>query len=235
MEELLVSQVRTALELVLAAAEGEGLAQRVLKSGDSKVQIRRLLQRLSGEESTPVPNLPQAEWVSAEHATHLIVGHGGDEARSTLSSIRKWLRGSQRLTICDPYFLQPPQSNFFRSEEDYVDAIVRLLPPSAEQIDIFCNGFKHSIRRKFVRAAKEGRAQLRIFVSSKIHDRFVLRDDEVKLVGTSFGGFGNKIFALLDLSKEDSEIVRRELTAIRLLASRRRFNQQSSSDGSVFT
>lgn len=234
MNEKLLDEVRTALGLALAAAEGEGLAARVLQTGDSKAQLRRLLQRLSEDETSPEPHSGAVDHAPGDNVTHLIVRQGDGETRSTLSYIRSWLRGSKRVTICDPYFLQPPRSASFTSEDHYVEAVVSLLPASAERVDIFCDGFKHSIRRSFARAAKEGRAELRIFVTSDIHDRFVLREDDVKIVGTSFGGFGNKLFAVLDLSERDCEMVREQLTAIRAKASRQRFQRQGQNDGSAF-
>jgi hypothetical protein len=202
-------------ETLAAYLDGDSFAGRILHTGDYKVHLKRIIQQLTEINDYKPDDLPSSsDALQPPDAIQLIVGRGRDEARTTFRYVQRWLKGATRVTFCDPYFLQWRASEFFPAESDYVDALISLIPSTARHVDIFCNGLKLSVRKAFYLKAKEGR-RVRIFNTQDVHDRFVVRDDEVKVIGTSFGGFGNKIFAVLDLSPDDAEIVKRDFDRIR--------------------
>ena len=61
---------------------------------------------------------------------------------------------------------------------------------------------------------KEGR-NVTIYDTNLIHDRYILKNNsEGKMIGTSFGGIGNKVFTVLDLPREDVTTLKRYLHQI---------------------
>lgn len=208
LDKHLATQVRFLAEMVEADLDGDQLAGRLLRSADYRVQLNRIINRLRENDG----HLSNGEEPS--ELLGLIVRQGACEAKSSLKYIRQWLGGAVRVTFCDPYFLKYRLSSYFEDEGKYVNAILRLIPSTAKQVDIFCDGFKRTTRAEFLRSARNGR-MVRVYSAGKMHDRFVIRDNEIKLVGTSFGGFGNKIFSVIDLLPADAQTVRDELNLIR--------------------
>jgi hypothetical protein len=77
------------------------------------------------------------------------------------------------------------------------------LPPTARFVKLFSLGFTAKIKKDLYAALKEGR-EVKLFTTPHIHDRYIIRDNsEGRMIGTSFGGFGNKIFTVLPLPAED--------------------------------
>jgi hypothetical protein len=99
----------------------------------------------------------------------------------------------------------------FADIDAYATGLSRSFPDSVESIDIYANSYSMQVRPAVLRALRHGRT-VRHFSSPHLHDRFVIKDRvDGKLLGTSFGGFGSKFFALLDLSRHDVTAVRTEL------------------------
>lgn len=103
------------------------------------------------------------------------------------------------------------QSPLYRTEAVYVDHICSLVPITAREVKIFGTGFTTSIKNAVLNILKEGRL-IKFIDTTRIHDRMVLRDgSEALWIGTSFGGFGNKIFAINALLPDDVKVLRRVL------------------------
>jgi hypothetical protein len=102
----------------------------------------------------------------------------------------------------------------FANVEDYVRALAAIFPQSVKRLDLYTNGWANGVRTPVLDALKDGR-RVRHFSSDDLHDRFIIKDrQEAKAIGTSFGGFGAKFFALLDLSPQDAAEVRSELSRL---------------------
>nr|CAD6437781.1 hypothetical protein REQ54_04266 [Rhizobium sp. Q54] len=142
---------------------------------------------------------------------HMIVRAGAEEAEGGLSHLRNWLRGSREIVICDPYFLKFSPSEIYPDVVAYAEALVKLIPATAKRLDLYTNSYQNVVRPVVLNALKQGR-NVRHFSSDKLHDRFVLKDGTYgKMIGTSFGGFGQKFFSMLDLEPDDVATVRQEL------------------------
>jgi|SRR5690554_1582356 len=137
------------------------------------------------------------------------------EERKYLTS---WLKGCEDITIVDPYFFSFGGPNkVFRTLGNYTNWLENeLIPSSAQQLTIFhlpgpngkvINSFKGFCKRKNIKLAHHS--------TNEIHDRVIIKNGEVgRALGTSFGGFGNKIAFMLDLPDEDLHAFKRELHRI---------------------
>lgn len=142
----------------------------------------------------------------------LVAGRSG--ARLALKDIRGWLRGAQMITICDPYIMYGSKSGLYASDDAYVTFLSSLIPKSAKVIKVFGSGFKAHVKRKLLTSLKEGRT-VTFFDTTEIHDRYIIKDlSEGRMIGTSFGGMGNKIFTVLPLPEEDLEVLKKYLKRI---------------------
>jgi hypothetical protein len=66
-------------------------------------------------------------------------------------------------------------------------------------------GYTRQIKTAIRRKLKEGRT-LEIFDTQPVHDRYIFKNNvDGRMLGTSFGGFGNKIFTILPLPREDPQ------------------------------
>jgi hypothetical protein len=93
-----------------------------------------------------------------------------------------------------------------------VEFIASLLPAVARHVKFYGAGYTKKIKTALKRKLKDGRT-LDIFDTSHIHDRYVIKDySEGRMIGTSFGGFHNKIFTILPLPRDD---VQRIVTFLR--------------------
>ena len=123
--------------------------------------------------------------------------------------LTSWLSGCRRLAIVDPYFFSFGGPNkIFRTLSQYMDWIEEeLIPRSVKELEIFhlpgpngkiISSFKKFCHRKGIRFTA--------YPTNEIHDRVLIRDGEVaRMIGTSFGGLGNKIAFMLDLPSDDLE------------------------------
>lgn len=144
----------------------------------------------------------------------LIVRGNPTDASDGMNQLRSWLKGAEKVMVCDPYLLQFKATEMYPSVESYARAFVGLFPPSAKRIDLYTNSYNSRVRPAVLRPLKEGR-NVRHFSSDSLHDRFIIKNRlEGKILGTSFGGFGCKFFAMLDLPADDVSAVRSELRAL---------------------
>jgi hypothetical protein len=146
------------------------------------------------------------EWNSDK--ANLIV-NGTQDSKAATQEVKRWLAGAQKLIICDPYILKfqvRAKTNLalFPTVTAYVEYIDGLVPASVKHLKMFSCGFEKPIKTALRRKLKEGR-MLEIFDTNEIHDRYIIRDDkEGLMIGTSFGGFGSKIFTVLPLPAADT-------------------------------
>lgn len=154
---------------------------------------------------------------NADRMMYLITGMANrrNEERRHITS---WLAGVSRLTIVDPYFFSFSGPNkVFRTQTQYVEWLLELIPKQTEQIEVFHLPVPN--RRIYSAVAthcKKKNIALKTWETTEIHDRVLIRnDEEAKAIGTSFGGIGNKIAFVLDLPNEDLGMFRRELHRIK--------------------
>jgi len=129
------------------------------------------------------------------------------EIRNTgLKEIRDFTKDAEELIIIDPYI--------FGGEIDkastYIEEFKRCSRIDNQSINkihiIYSSGhgntsaIKHGIKK----LASDNNCFLRSYDSDKIHDRIWIKDkSEAIIVGTSFGGIGNRLCFILDLPKYD--------------------------------
>ena len=177
----------------------------------NNAEYRATLSSLSKSLEKEIEGHSEEDCHSDEFLLHLIVSGNADAAADSLSRLRLWLRGAQKVSICDPYLFQFKETGFFPTLEEYAEALLKILPSSAKNLDIYSNSYTKSVRKCVMRKLKPGRT-VRHFSSHDLDDRFIIKDGkEGKLIGTSFGGFGRKFFTMIDLPKEDVRGVVREL------------------------
>jgi len=154
-----------------------------------------------------------------EDAWQLIVA-GGKEAEQAVKDLKGWLQDAQAIAICDPYIFhfklpkKQPKHPLFLSADEYVDFVANLIPRTARHVKLYGMGYTKTIQAA-LKSKLEINRTLNIFDTPFIHDRYVIKDySEGRMLGTSFGGFHNKIFTILPLPREDVE---RILSFLRLI------------------
>jgi hypothetical protein len=127
----------------------------------------------------------------------------GRDADRALADLRDFAKGAESLTILDPYLFQFRETEFYRSEEDYVEKMCSIIPNSARRLTLVSTGFSTSVKRAFMRRLRDGRP-VHWISQNRFHDRVLVRDDNRGLLfGTSGGGFGSKGFLVLDVPERD--------------------------------
>lgn len=186
-----------------------------LPTGDElDSRLRRIERRL---ESLEPQRCALAEGNRADRMMHLVTGLEGRQ-REERKHIASWLSGTNHLTVVDPYFFSFGGPNkVHRTQAQYVEAIIELLPKTLTSIEVFhLPGPNRSIFSSFQKHCQKKRIALRNWETTEVHDRvFIKSETEARALGTSFGGLGNKIAFVLDLPQEDLEIFRRELHRIK--------------------
>jgi len=200
---------RHLINAILNEGRNEQPDFRFLTVMDYRVQLERLSRKLSDDGlAVDFPGGPT-------DVLEFIVQAGPDAGRGAFREMRRWLAGAQRVELCDPFLMKFPPSPMFASVEEYAQALGNIFPPSVKHVDLFYNGYSKKVRPSVKRQLKEGRRLIE-FNRCAIHDRFVVKDGrEGKLIGTSFGGFGKKFFALIDLPSSDVKQLRAELDTLR--------------------
>jgi hypothetical protein len=158
-----------------------------------------------------------ADWRIKDKAALIVAGQ--KEAKEAAKDLKKWLRNCEKLTICDPYILHfsvPGRGKVtvFQSIDEYVDFVSDLVPASARHLKLFGCGYTKKIKTALLKKLKKGRAM--DFCNTKlVHDRYLIKDNiDGRMIGTSFGGFGYRIFTILPLPREDTQKLLRFLTII---------------------
>ena len=148
----------------------------------------------------------------------LLVGVGGRErASNDRRTLRQWIAGAEVLTVADPYFFRFDERGSDRTKAQYVEALIELLPRSLRFLEVFhLEGPDSEILGPFRKACATRGISFSSVETNRIHDRVWIRDTkQAVIVGTSFGGLGNKLAFILDLPNGDLQAFRRELHAIR--------------------
>ncbi|MDK9726146.1 MAG: hypothetical protein OEL88_14845 [Sterolibacteriaceae bacterium MAG5] len=177
-------------------------------------RLRRIERRL---ESLEPQRCALAEGDRADRVMHLVTGLEGRH-REERKHITSWLSGASQLTVVDPYFFSFSGSNkVYRTQAQYVEAIIELLPKTLESIEVFhLPGPNRAIISAFEKHCRKKNISLRNWETTEVHDRvFIKSETEARVHGTSFGGLGNKIAFVLDLPLEDLGVFRRELHRIK--------------------
>jgi hypothetical protein len=137
------------------------------------------------------------------------------EERRYLTS---WLKGSAEMTIVDPYFFSFGGPNkVFRTLANYTNWLeAELIPNSVKKLTIYhLPGPNGKIVSSFKEFCKRKNIQLANYPTNEIHDRVIIKNgNSGRALGTSFGGFGNKIAFMLDLPEEDLHDFKKELHRI---------------------
>ena len=132
--------------------------------------------------------------------------------------IKKKSHSNDWMIVVDPYFLQWSGHNkVFESEQKYIDFIVNFIPLNLKKLEIFALPGPHKrVFKKFNDAVKSRGTHVNYWGTSEIHDRVIIRDNNTAtLMGTSFGGYANKLSFVLDIPPKDLEQFMGELERIR--------------------
>tara|TARA_R110002049_G_scaffold275802_3_gene453945 strand:- start:209 stop:892 length:684 start_codon:yes stop_codon:yes gene_type:complete len=177
-------------------------------------RLSRIERKLSSIENK---RCAFGEGDEANNVMYLITGLANrrNEERRHITS---WLAGSGRLTVVDPYFFSFSGPNkVFRTQSQYVEWLLDFIPKQTERLEVFhLPGPNRRIYSSVAAHCHKKHIELKTWETTEIHDRVLIKnDEEAKAVGTSFGGFGNKIAFVLDVPSEDLEVFRRELHRIR--------------------
>lgn len=128
------------------------------------------------------------------------------------------IHGAERLTIADPYFFSWSGPNkIFKKESKYTDFIIQLIPQSVKYLEVFhLPGPNSRIFHKFGKMIKSRNIKTRFVETNEIHDRvFIKNDSDGVLLGTSLGGYGNKLAFILPILEKDLTAFSTELERIK--------------------
>ncbi|WP_429062944.1 hypothetical protein [Aeromonas veronii] len=128
------------------------------------------------------------------------------------------LHGAEKLTIADPYFFSWSGPNkIFEKEIEYTEFILQLAPQTVQDLEIFhLPGPNSRIFHKFDKMIRSRKVKPRYVETNEIHDRVFIKDDcDAVLLGTSLGGYGNKLAFILPIPGEDLAVFSRELGKVR--------------------
>lgn len=177
----------------------------------------RLLQKEHCLESLLAKKCTHPEGDPKGLTIHLLTGLSDrlDEGRKNITG---WLSGARKITICDPYFFLFNRPNkVYRTQSKYNESLDSFLTKKLESIEVFHSPDPNrQILSYFQKICGNKNVTLTRFQTTEIHDRVIIKDDlEARVLGTSFGGLGNKIAFILDLPREDLKKFRQELYRIK--------------------
>jgi hypothetical protein len=132
---------------------------------------------------------------------------GETKARdSGLKGIRDFTKGATELIIIDPYLL----GGATEDTEKYLDEFKKSSRIDGKTLNrlhiIYSSGHGHtkSIKMGIKRLAEQNDCKISSADTDLIHDRIWIKDKkEAIVVGTSFGGLGNRVCFILELPKYD--------------------------------
>lgn len=148
---------------------------------------------------------------------HMLTGMPGETERD-LKYIKKKSQSNEWLIITDPYFLQWSGPNrAFVSEKIYTEYIVDYIPKDLKKLDLFILPDPNKrIQKKFNDKIRSRGTLISYWETTEIHDRTIIRDNMTgTMMGTSFGGLGNKLAFILDIPPKDLENFMQQLNRIR--------------------
>jgi len=188
-------------------------------------EIKRLQKQIDGL-SEQVHNLSNKQFVcplsqeSNQRSIVLKLLTGlPDRIKSERKYLEKQISAAKKLIIVDPYFFSRGGPNrIFDKESKYTDFIINLIPKSVSDLEIFHLPHPNTrIKYKFHKMIRSRQIKVHYLETNEIHDRvFIIDDEQAVLVGTSLGGYGNKLAFVLSIPKEDLENFTKELERIRL-------------------
>jgi hypothetical protein len=148
---------------------------------------------------------------------HLVTGISGEIERDK-KHIKKMAHSTDWMIITDPYFLQWNGPNkAFETERAYTEFIVDFIPRDLKKLELFTlPGPNKRIFKKFNDRVRSRGTQVSYWETMEVHDRTIVRDNHTgALMGTSFGGYTNKLSFVLDIPQNDLKQFMGELDRIR--------------------
>lgn len=133
-------------------------------------------------------------------------------------NVVKRAKNSSRLVICDPYlFSWSGPNKAFSRERDYTNYIISLISRDVRHLEVFhLPGPNSRIFDRFKREMGSRNIHASYYPTTEIHDRVIIdENDNGTLLGTSFGGLGNKLAFVLDIPAEDVRAFKVELDRIK--------------------
>jgi hypothetical protein len=129
-----------------------------------------------------------------------------DNRNTGLKEIRDFTCNSQELIIIDPYIFGGETENASNYIQEF-KRCSRIDNQKLNKIHIIYSS-KHGntkiIKKEIKNLASDNNCTLTSYDSDKIHDRIWIKDkSEAIVVGTSFGGIGNRLCFILELPKYD--------------------------------
>lgn len=185
----------------LKAIDGDEEAQWWFGQKEFRLGINAYQQELERE----IAGLKREEQ-DPRHLIHLIVRETAEARRDAMKTLRHWLRDTTQIDLVDPYLLTKIPSWGATEIATFASDLASILPRGAA-VNIFINGYSNGVRTAVWKKIKEGRTA-RLIQTERYHDRFIVTDAGVKLMGASFNGLGRKISALVDLNDEDAAEIR---------------------------
>lgn len=132
--------------------------------------------------------------------------NGANKSKVTaLSHIRDFTKGASELTIIDPYLVGGKNVDTSTYLDDFKNTI-RLEGGLLKKLHLIFDGgnITKSVKTGLKQIVSKAGCSLVMHETDKIHDRIWIKDKrEAIIIGTSFGGIGNKLSLLLPLPDED--------------------------------
>lgn len=185
----------------LKAIDGDEEAIRWFSRREFRLGIEAHLKELEREIAGVQRKEP-----SRNDLIHLIVSATPEAKHNAMATLRQWMRDATQIDIVDPYLLTKITGWGEAEIKRFANDLDSILPGGAT-VNVFINGYSKEVRTTVWRKIKEGRIA-RLIQTDKFHDRFIVTDSGVKLMGASFNGLGRKISALVDLDDEDAADIR---------------------------
>ncbi len=209
MDQFLRNQCRGLLSIWLAQLKSGQPPSPMLQGPEFVGSLESLCARLEAESS--ISDVADGD---SDYAFELIVAGNPQAGLDLLSGLRKWLAGASSVILCDPYFLHFRSSKMFSDQTAYINAVTGIFPATVTSIDLYVTGYTNTVRTEMLNSLKNGR-NVRVFDTDGLHDRFIFKNHgEAKVLGTSFGGLGNKFFFTENLTRRDGAEVLAELRRI---------------------
>jgi len=159
----------------------------------------------------------------ANGITHFLTAKG--ERKETLKDLRLWVKNAKHLIIADPYFMQGdptgwdwknlPDRDRKSKAHEYATEVAGILGDVSE-VDIFhLPSPPKELRTAMKKVAFRGR-NFTTYETTDIHDRVWIKDrDEARIIGTSFGGIGNKLSFMIALPDDDLNAFQGEIAKMK--------------------
>jgi hypothetical protein len=181
---------------------------------DIETQIEDLRSELRQRADAPVRCAFSED---RDHYLHMVTGISGEIDRDK-KYLKKKAHSTDWMIITDPYFLQWDGPNkAFETEKAYTEFIIDFIPRDLKKLEVFIlPGPNRRIFKKFNDRIRSRGTLVSYWETTEIHDRTIIRDNFTgTLMGTSFGGYSNKLSFVLDIPEKDLERFMSELERIR--------------------